>query len=119
MLNLLFAGLAWHLAANPGTEVSLTTLTAIISIESLGSGLGTAVFMVYLMRCCRPDFKAAHMAIVTALMSVSFTLAGVCSGFLAEWMGFGNYFGFSFLATIPGMALIFFIPHLDKHPSSR
>ena len=118
VLNLLFAGLAWHLAANPGEEINLTMLTAIISIESLGSGLGTAVFMVYLMRCCRPDFKAAHMAIVTALMSVSFTLAGVCSGFLAEWMGFGNYFGFSFLATIPGMALIFFIPHLDKHPAS-
>lgn len=118
VLNLLFAGLAWHLAANPGAGINLTMLTAIISIESLGSGLGTAVFMVYLMRCCRPDFKAAHMAIVTALMSVSFTLAGVCSGFLAEWMGFGNYFGFSFLATIPGMLLIFFIPHLDKHPAS-
>ena len=88
-------------------------LTTIIALESLGSGLGTAVFMVYLMRCCRPDFKAAHMAIVTALMSVGFTLAGVGSGFAAEAMGYTVYFGVSFLATIPGMVLIPFIPHLD------
>ena len=46
-------------------------------------------------------------------MSVSFTLAGVFSGFLAEALGFATYFGFTFLATIPGMVLIFFVPHLD------
>ena len=74
------------------------------------SGLGTAVFMVYLMRCCDPAHRAAHMAIVTALMSVSFTLAGVCSGFLASWLGFGPYFAFTFLVTIPGMLLVFFLP---------
>ncbi|MEE2779654.1 MAG: hypothetical protein VYE15_03955, partial [Myxococcota bacterium] len=91
----------------------LTLLGAIITLESLGSGLGTAVFMVYLMRCCRPDFKAAHMAIVTALMSVSFTLAGVFSGFGAEAVGYTQYFGFTFIATLPGMALIPFLPHLD------
>jgi PAT family beta-lactamase induction signal transducer AmpG len=46
-------------------------------------------------------------------MSLSFTLAGVVSGFLADAIGFANYFGFTFLATIPSMALIFFVPHLD------
>ena len=118
VLNLAFAALAWWLLGWGGTgaptgEAGLTLLTTIISLESLGSGLGTAVFMVYLMRCCRPEFKAAHMAIVTALMSVGFTVAGVGSGFAAEAMGYTVYFGVSFLATIPGMALIFFIPHLD------
>ena len=43
--------------------------------------------MVYLMRCCDPAHKAAHFAILTALMSVSFTIAGVASGFLANALG--------------------------------
>ena len=82
-------------------------------------GLGTAVLMVYIMRCCDPAHKAAHMAILTALMSVSFTIAGVCSGFLAEAMGFAHYFLFTFLVTIPSMALIFFLPHLDERAPAR
>lgn len=108
-LNLLYM----VVAAADG-PIGMPALTTVISTEAFGAGLGTAVFMVYLMRCCRPEYKAAHMAVLTALMSVSFTLAGVASGFLAEWMGFRNYFGFTFLAAVPGMALIAFLPKLDE-----
>jgi PAT family beta-lactamase induction signal transducer AmpG len=109
VLNLLFVWLAWLGAEGAGQVLTV----AVIGLEQFGAGLGTAVFMVYLMRCCAPEHRAAHMAIVTALMSVSFTLAGVGSGFLAASMGFGPYFLFTFLVTIPGMALLFFLPHLD------
>jgi len=95
------------------STVALPLLTGVVTLEAFGSGFGTAVFMVYIMRCCRPAYKAAHMAILTALMSLSFTLAGVVSGFLAEWLGYTLYFGFTFLATIPSMILILFIPYLD------
>lgn len=110
LLNLLYVGLAtgWF-GADPGVGA----VTLVITLERLGEGLGTAVFMVYLMRCCDPRHKAAHMAILTALMSVGFTVAGAVSGFLAEAVGFSRYFFFSFLATIPGMTLLFFVPHLD------
>ena len=108
-LNLMFVALAWLGPERAGPALTI----GVITFDSFGSGLGTAVFMVYLMRCCAPEHRAAHMAIVTALMSVSFTLAGVGSGFLASAMGFGPYFLFTFLVTIPGMALVFFLPHLD------
>jgi len=114
LLNLLF----WGAASMESVGVYL--LSAIIAVEAFGAGLGTAVFMVFLMRCCRPDFKAAHMAIVTALMSVSFTFAGVASGFITEWIGYGPFFLFSFFATVPGMALIPFLPHVKTAaPGSR
>lgn len=105
-LNLLYA-----LLAAAGKGVGLGVLTAVITAEHFGEGLGTAVFMVYLMRSCDPAHKAAHMAILTALMSVSFTFAGVASGFLADWLGFATYFAFTFVAALPGMALIAFIPN--------
>ena len=84
-----------------------------ILLENFGAGLGTAVFMIYIMRCCDPRHRAAHMAIVTALMSIGFTAAGVASGFLADRMGFSLYFGFTFLATLPAMVILPFAPHLD------
>lgn len=115
VLNLLYMGLA--MASDP-TAISPVTLTAVIAAEHAGAGLGTAVFMVYLMRTCDPAYKAGHFAIVSALMSLSFTVAGVLSGFLAEALGFAMYFGFTFLATIPSMVLIWFVPHLDGRETS-
>lgn len=112
VLNLLYVWLAWLGPERAG----LATMTAVIAVEQLGAGFGTAVFMVYLMRCCDPAHRAAHMAIVTALMSVSFTLAGVASGFLAAWLGFGPYFALTFFATVPGMLLVFVLPYLDGRP---
>lgn len=116
VLTLLYVGLAM---AAQRSAPSLATITAVITIEHFGEGVGTAVLMVYLMRCCDPRHKAAHMALLTALMSVAFTLAGVSSGFLAEAMGFVAYFGASSIATLPGMALIPLLPYLDgRQPST-
>lgn len=109
LLNLSYVALAEGLLGS-----STTAVVSVITLERIGEGLGTAVFMVYLMRCCRPEHKAAHMAIVTALMSVGFTVAGVVSGELATAVGFSAYFGLSFVATLPMMALLFVAPHLDR-----
>ena len=115
ILNLLYMGLA---SVDP-SSISPVAIGAVITAEHVGSGLGTAVFMVYLMRTCDPAHKAGNFAIVSALMSLSFTLAGVFSGFLATALGFANYFGFTFLATIPSMLLIPFVPYLDgRNPES-
>lgn len=114
LLNLLYVGLAYA----AGAKVGLTLATIVIALERVGEGLGTAVFMVYLMRCCSPHHKAAHMAIATALMSVGYTVAGVYSGFVAEATGFRLYFLLSFFATIPAMLLIPYLPHLDGREES-
>jgi PAT family beta-lactamase induction signal transducer AmpG len=110
LFNLLYVALALF---PEGSRPGLALLTAVIAVEEFGAGLGTAVFMVYLMRCCDPAHRAAHFAILSALMSVGFTVAGVASGFLAQAMGFSVYFAFTFVATIPMMVLVWFVPHLD------
>lgn len=97
----------------PGVDTRVVIITAAIVVETAGAGLGTAAFMVYIMRCCQPAHKAAHMAILTSLMSVAFTLAGVFSGFLADAMGFSAYFAFCFVVTIPHMVMTLFVPHID------
>jgi PAT family beta-lactamase induction signal transducer AmpG len=110
LLNLLYCALAY--AALQGS-VGMVTVGAVIVVEMFGAGLGTAVFMVFIMRCCMDAHRAAHMALLTSMMSIGWTVAGTVSGLLAEWLGFTGYFLFTFVATIPGMLLIFWLPHLD------
>ncbi|TPV94992.1 MAG: AmpG family muropeptide MFS transporter [Myxococcales bacterium FL481] len=105
--------LSYFALAEAGMGVAPWVVTVVIVGEHFGAGLGTAVFMVYIMRCCHPDHKAAHMALVTAVMSVGFSVAGVFSGFAAEAIGFSGYFVFTFLASVPAMLLVFGVPHLD------
>ena len=93
---------------------NLLAVVCVHAFDQFAGGLGTAVLMVFLMRLCQPRFKAAHYAIGTGLMSVSGLYAGVLSGFLAAWAGYGYFFGISFLLSLPGMGLIFFIPLTEK-----
>jgi len=104
--NLAYAGLAASGRADPFIVAS------VVCVEELGSGFGTAVLMVYLMRLCSREHRATHFAVLTALMSLSFTLAGATSGFIAEALGYGRYFGFTFVATLPMTVLGFFAPGL-------
>jgi PAT family beta-lactamase induction signal transducer AmpG len=108
--NLLYAWAAG--AADPGSLGSVV-IGAVVIGEDFGAGLGTAVFMVYIMRCVDPRHKATSMAVLTAIMSIGFTLAGVASGFLAKLLGFQPYFILTFFATFPSMMLLPFVPHVS------
>ena len=90
--------------------LTLLTVAGVHGFEQFASGLGNAVLVTYLMRICKSEFKAAHFAIGSGLMSVTGVFAGILSGIITAALGYGAFFGISFLASIPGMLLVFFIP---------
>ncbi len=90
--------------------VSLMAVAGVHGFEQFASGLGNAVLVTYLIRVCKSEFKAAHYAIGSGLMSVTGVFAGIVSGIITAALGYGIFFGISFLASIPGMLLVFFIP---------
>ena len=53
-------------------------------------------------------------------MNLSGVFAGAAGGFWRNSLGYGYFFGISFLASIPGMALIPLVPFLatkrDREP---
>ncbi|MDY6824084.1 MAG: MFS transporter [Thermodesulfobacteriota bacterium] len=122
LTNAIYMVLALHLsdyiAANTGIEtvvepvgaLNLFLVALVHGFDQFSGGLGTAAFMTFLMRICLNEFKAAHYAIGTGLMNVSGLFAGVLSGFLASWFGYGYFFGISFLLSIPGMIMVVFVP---------
>jgi PAT family beta-lactamase induction signal transducer AmpG len=105
-------------AASPNpAELGTFVVGAVVIVEDFGAGLGTAVFMVYLLRCCDPRHKATSMAVLTAIMSIGFTIAGMASGFLVGALGgFASYFTFTFIATVPSMLMIPFVPFMESEP---
>ena len=99
---------------SPIGNLNLLLVASVHGFDQLAGGLGTSVLVTFVMKTCLQEFKASHFAIGTGLMNISGVLAGVISGFLAEWVGYGYFFGISFLVSIPGMILVLFAPFLDR-----
>lgn len=116
-LNFLYMLLALkyrYILADPGAgRADFLLVCLLISVEAFGAGFGNAAFTVFIMRTTKASYKAAHFAIGTGLMNIAGTLAGVVSGFLASALGFPIYFALTFLLTLPNMAMIPWLPHLD------
>lgn len=84
---------------------SIPTIAAVIIAEQLVAGVGSSVFVVFILRLCDGAHKATHFAFGTALMSVAVTLAGMASGFILSRVGFTNLFLIAFAISIPGVLL--------------
>mgnify|MGYP003384591658 FL=1 len=81
------------------------------SIEQFAYGLGVSAYMVFLLATVRNEYKAAHYAVATGLMTLGMLIPGTLSGYLYEALGYANFFLASFLLSIPGMITIFFLPY--------
>lgn len=86
---------------------NLAGVAAVHGFDQFSGGLGTSVLMTFLMRMCSGQYKAAHYAIGSGLMSLSGLFTGVISGILAQSLGYGYFFALSFILSIPGMILAF------------
>jgi len=92
------------------TAKALVFIAAVHGYENIAAGLGSAALMVYLMRLCSQKYKAAHFAVGTAIMSIGSTFIGGFSGIIVEKLGYTNLFILAFIAALPSMILLFFIP---------
>jgi len=86
-----------------------------IILEQFAYGMGFTSFMVYLLYISQGKYKTSQYAISTGIMALGMLISGFLSGMLQEHIGYTWLFILSFLTTIPGMILIFFLPY-DKVP---
>lgn len=105
VLNLLYALLAGVPRGWMTHELDLWAVGGVIVLEEFGAGLGAAVLMVFLMRLCRGEHRASEYALLTAVMTFGFTIAGALSGYVAESFGYVGFFVTSFVLTLPMMVL--------------
>lgn len=86
---------------------SLPWLAAVIGIEALGVGLGTAAFVAFIAHTTHPLYTATQYALFTSLAAVPRTFANAATGYLVEWFGWMSFFLFCFAIAVPGMLLLF------------
>ena len=94
-----FAVLA-EVGANPWV------LGAVVALEYLGVGLGTAAFTAFIARATNPAFAATQFALFTALAALPRNLANATTGIIVEQVGWTAFFIFCTLLAIPGMLLL-------------
>ena len=91
-------------------EPSHVVVGGVLIVEQLFGGMATAAQMVFIMRRCHPDHKAAHFAFATALYALAQTLTGTYSGFFYETQGAMTFFGLASLICVPCLLLLSRIP---------
>ncbi|MDR6844636.1 MFS transporter [Flavobacterium granuli] len=94
---------------------SVYYIYAAVIAEQFGYGLGFAAFMMYLIYIAEGESKTSHYAIATGFMALGMMLPGMASGFIQEYLGYGNFFIWVFLATIPGLILSQYLDYPDEY----
>ncbi len=97
--NLGYAGVAWLGLPRPFVYAASV-------FESLTGGMGSAAFLSFLMNICEREHAAVEYALLSAIFGLSRSVAGGFSGWATEGLGYGDYFGVTFLLAIPAFVLL-------------
>jgi PAT family beta-lactamase induction signal transducer AmpG len=96
----------------------LPAITAIVIVEQFVGGLGMAGANVFIMQRCRRAFSASHFAAATSVVSLASTFSGFFSGPLNGRLGHPLFFTVAFLASIPSLLLVLWVPKTAIEPDS-
>ncbi|HSD59402.1 MAG TPA: MFS transporter [Burkholderiales bacterium] len=90
--------------ATAGKSYSVMVLA--VAFENLAGGMGTAAFVALLMALCNHRYTATQYALLSALAAVGRVYVGPASGYVVEAVGWVSFFFLTFLAALPGLALL-------------
>lgn len=88
---------------------SIYYIYIVVILEQFGYGFGFTAFMMYLIHVAEGESKTAHYALATGFMAMGMMLPGMLSGFIQQYLGYGNFFIWVLVATIPGLILSRFL----------
>ncbi|HEX8818408.1 MAG TPA: MFS transporter [Archangium sp.] len=85
-------------------------LAAAICSDNLCGGMATAAFGAFTMSLCNRRFSATQFALLSALANLGGRVLSSTSGYLATWMGWAGFFGFTVALAFPALILLAFLP---------
>lgn len=88
---------------------SYPLMIAVVAAENLCGGMGTAAFVALLMALCDRRFSATQYALLSALAALGRVYVGPAAGAMVEALGWSSFFFATFLAALPGLALLAWI----------
>lgn len=85
---------------------SYAGMVAVIVLENLSGGMGTAAFVAFLIALCDQRYTATQFALLSALASVARVFIGPPAGLVVDAAGWPLFFLVTTLAAIPGLLLL-------------
>jgi MFS transporter, PAT family, beta-lactamase induction signal transducer AmpG len=102
------SNLGYMLLAMAGKDYAM--LYAVIGFDNLAGGMGTASFVALQMALCNPRFTAFQYALISALAALGRVYVGPAAGYMTDpaylAMTWESFFFVTFLAALPGLALV-------------
>jgi MFS transporter, PAT family, beta-lactamase induction signal transducer AmpG len=81
-------------------------LASVIGFENLTWGMGTAALLAFMAALTNRQFSATQFALLSTLATLPRSLLSAPSGFLADALGWPQFFVVCALLAIPGLALL-------------
>lgn len=109
------SNLGYALVAQVG--VNRLVMYAAVAFELGSSGLGSGAFGVLLLRLTQKRFSATQFALLSSLFSIPRILAGPPAGWLADTLGWRDFFILTLPVGIPGLVMLArFVPWSMREP---
>ena len=97
--------------------INQALITALITLEKFGWGIGCVGQMIYMMQQIAPGpYRTTHYTYATALMGACMMLTGAVSGYIERAVGYQTFFIIVLLAAIPSIIVTLMAPF--HHPGS-
>lgn len=93
----------WVLTVTPQ---NIYMMGAVVFIENICGGMGTAAFVALLMTLCNRSFSATQFALLSALSAVGRVYTGPFAGWMVEFYGWSWFYMFTVVAAVPGLLLL-------------
>ncbi len=94
-------------------EAEAWRLAATIGMENFATGLGTTVIIAYMAGLCNANFTATQFALMSSLGNQARTLLGAPSGYVADYMGWFEFFIVATLLALPGLFVLWILWRKD------
>ena len=88
------------------SPLSAGALAAVVAVENLTAGMGTAAFVGFMAALTDRRFTATQYALLTSLMGVPRVLLAAPTGWFAQELGWPVFFLLCALIAIPGLLLL-------------
>lgn len=85
---------------------SYVAMVAVVGLENLTGGMGTAAFLALLMGMCDARYTATQFALLSAVASLGRVFAGPPAGYLVEALGWPAFFITTFVLALPALVIL-------------
>jgi PAT family beta-lactamase induction signal transducer AmpG len=96
---------------SPDMPLSFFTIGTLVTLEKFGYSFGFVANMLYMMQQISPGkYHMTHYAFCTALMNLVLIPTQASSGWIADRIGYANFFIFVMVASIPSVIAAWLAP---------